>query len=226
LEENPPPGLEALAPLGGLWVKGALRFDWERFLNHWQDRLAQNGLWIPKWFDLRETKIDSGGIRWEGQNFAGILHFGGAQSPLEDIRQVKGQSLLLESLTGPDPPAFVKGRWLIPQGRPRMYFAGSTFEKAPFEKGPTVNGTKFLLDFLDRHLPKTSWRVHHAFTGIRAVTSHRKPVFAVDWQNRILFVSGLGSKGGLWSSHLAPRLCDRWEDILEGRFDPGDLLKT
>jgi glycine/D-amino acid oxidase-like deaminating enzyme len=222
------PGHETrdLAPLGGIWVQGALRFDWESFINSWLSSLGEGGLWVKRWFSEDELRTVEGRLLWQGKEIAGVLHCGGAQSPLEDLRPVKGQSLLLALEEGPAPPAFVKGRWLIPAASPGLFYAGSTFEKPPFSPGPTQEGEDFILEFLRRQLPRNTWKVIQTLAGLRAVTAERKPIFRLKREKKILYTTGLGSKGGLWASYLAPKLAEKALSILEGGFDPWDLLEA
>jgi len=148
--------------------------------------------------------LDFQNPRWKSKELSWIISVQGAKSPIEGLRKIKGQSLLVkaQNLTYKIPP-LIKGKWLLPWAD-HLYLAGSTFEKVPYEFGPSKEGEGEILAFLHKSFPEAKWEVVERKWGERCTTENKRPI--IRKKGRLLEISGLGSKGGFWASLLAPAL--------------------
>lgn len=142
---------------------------------------------------------------------AGITNFNEwSYLPLE---RVKGQTLTLEF---EDPLPLTHsissmGYFAFDPTDPKTLVVGSTYEHNFDHVKPDEKGKEYLLKKLDITLPGFSSSISKTsqWSGVRVTTQDHQPIIGSHYNHKGLhIITGLGSKGMIYSKYLSKELCD------------------
>ncbi|MEX2455933.1 MAG: FAD-binding oxidoreductase [Balneolaceae bacterium] len=213
---------------GGLTISEGFTINTRIFLNDLYKQLIQKGLmsYFNQTYSINTDEEGNHQIRLENGNCiqtehiifavgAGISNFDEwSYLPLE---RVKGQTLTVEF----DKPLPLThsissmGYFAYDPKVPNRLVVGSTYEHDFDYEKPDEKGKETLLKKLDKTLPGLSSAISKIsqWSGVRVTTQDHQPIIGTHYsQKHLHIITGLGSKGIIYSKYLSKELCDHLLD--------------
>lgn len=209
---------------GGLYISEGYTINSRLFLDALYQNLTQRGLksYLDQSYFITTDEFGNHQILLEGGNYiqtnhiifavgAGISKFGEwSHLPIE---RVKGQTLTVEF---DQPIPFTHsissmGYFAFDPNVPNQLVIGSTYEHYFDHDKPDEKGKESLLKKLDKTLPGFSSSISkmNQWSGVRITTQDHQPIIGTHYsQKHLHIITGLGSKGMIYSKYLSKELCN------------------
>ncbi len=127
-----------------------------------------------------------------------------------DVEPVKGELLLMRLSEGAPRHDLIWNSAALYRRRGDQLWIGGTMGKNGFDTAPSPANRKFLLNEATRLFPAVECAefLDHV-AALRPMPATNRPIAAraKGWQN-VTIANGGGSKGVLWSAHIAKQICD------------------
>ncbi len=213
---------------GGLYISEGYTINSQLFLKAFHQQLAKNGL---KSFFNQSCSIDADvdgnhKINLKNGNCIQTRHIifavGAGISGFDEwtylpLERVKGQTLTVEfekklPLTH---SISSMGYFAFDPKVPNQLVIGSTYEHHFDHEKPDEEGKETLLKKLDKTLPGYTESISkmNQWSGVRITTQDHQPVIGTHYsQKHLHIITGLGSKGMIYSKYLSKELCDHLID--------------
>lgn len=209
---------------GGLFVKEGYTINSRLLLISLHHYLAQNGLksYFNQSYSMNTDEIGNHQIVLENGECIQTKHIicavGAGISKFDEwsylpLERVKGQTLTVEF----NEPLPLKhsissmGYFAFNPKIPNQLVIGSTYEHNFDHEKPDGKGKETLLKKLDKTLPGFSSSISKMsqWSGVRVTTKDHQPIIGTHYsQNNLHIITGLGSKGMIYSKYLSKELCD------------------
>lgn len=221
LEENHP---YLSGTFGGLYISEGYTINSRLFLDDLYKQLVQNGL-ISLFKQSYSINTDENGthqILLESgeciQTEHIIFAIGAGISKVDEwsylpLKRVKGQTLTVDFDNSLPLTHSISsmGYFAFDPNKPNKLVIGSTYEHNFDHVKPDIKGKETLLKKLDKTLPgfSSSIKKMSQWSGVRVTTQDHQPIIGTHYsQKHMHIITGLGSKGMIYSKYLSKELCD------------------